>query len=747
MKAMLLWVFTHTNLRILGGYTSLRTWKSVSSVIEDAWLAGWGLALFDQTGPPGNPFMTFFQYDTVEVVNPATNEVLEKKAVRLTDGGWRGFDGSEFRAISYNPARPHSSVVDRETHLKMVVKVTTQTGDLIKHHSTSGMGSSDAESYMRNAMSVLPHLSRFVLYVDNESPPPANADFDFLLDYYKGFYSWLETQPAGTVTMRPGIYAHLEVLGNLLKEFPYLYVVDDNYWGAGAGGKNLDSKSLNPRPPSGLRREFVSSTNNAIPFPSTYQRNLVKAASTGTRGPKWDWLIWPTVWQWQGDNTAPLTNTPRAEKVDSFPIQFNPPRAQTWKVDYESALVDDPAYPNVSPRIAAISNGSAFCVVRLDRISNGAADGRCGTIFAFRISSGATPSWVPLTYSWPYNSYSPDIRPFWLASPKGQVLTTARRDNWNLLLSTQEWMPTGLEPRHSNVLSAGGPTSIHSRVAGAAYDDDHAGILTALPTGELYVTQTERQSNQWLAPRLIDSKTPRLVHPYSQLVASSRRGSSLDAFFIDGARVLHTARLDSNGWSHQAIDTDYDRLLPTTAISACSPRPDAIFVTGVGYDLKLNVFNWTSKGGNRWMQPYEIGANTDLLCAHTDLAAAWNPITRNVEVLATANDATLCWYDLHENPQTSKWELAGSRILIGSPSDSIVRSMPKVQRQGGTMFGNVAPNPFGDLILNFLNKGQRLIGAVFNFAPGFSEPAVLVSHAGYMPPGPGGQPPAWTLLR
>ncbi len=344
--------------------------------------------------------MSFYEYASVERVAPNDipsqhhpGTVLESGvAVRIADHGFISIrDGSKFEGANH-PADPHDTSVDvnKPTRPMMVVAATGNVGNPIEHRAPTQMGETDAASYMKIAARLLPNLNRFVLYVDNESPPGFN-DFHQLVDYYKGFFSWLETQPAGDATIRPGIYAHLNLLGELLNEFPYLYVCDVGY------GNRVYQTTVDPestlRDQSGLAVEFLASKNNAIPSDgSRLPRNLVEASSG--RGPKQNWLIWPTVWQWEGNSTGQLSRTPAAERVDGFPVQFNP-----WGVDYDSSLVDDPAYPSVSPRLAAcVTADGGLLIAENLRVSTGMKGDRAGALRVVNMSVPSSPKIVTVTH-------------------------------------------------------------------------------------------------------------------------------------------------------------------------------------------------------------------------------------------------------------------------------------------------------------------------------------------------------------
>jgi hypothetical protein len=690
---MFAWVFQNTNLTIAGGYTTSASWRG-ATIFEVAWLAGWGLSLFDNSGFRQGGHMSFFAYD------PDGNK-LDTHQIPDT-------------ILQNNSRVPNPA----SNHI------------LIKHLASKSDGENDARHAMQVATSqATPNLARAVIYLDNESPPDP-SDFSSLLDYYRGFFGWLETQPAGNVTIRPGIYGHLNAIAPLLQDFPYLYVIDAAY-ARGALLDNLDRTSLNPAP-FGLAVEFISSAHNLIP--QTEGRNKIAAASSSNRGPGHEWLLWPTGFQWEGTNWGPLSSVPRLQQWEGsrFPISFN---AGTWSVDYETALVDDPAYPSVSPRLAAgmkTANGSIPLALIL-RNSTGVKDGRQGSVKYCSVSPPSPVNAAALPASQP--SPSPDHRPMWVSSPSHSVLVIPRRDQWHLVLETQELVGSSLVSRCKNIVSSSTPLAIHTRWAVAASDDQTAVLFCATPDGSLMQSRSAVDSSTWPAVQTLGTT---LVHHYSSLGITSRIGQSVDVFFIDGNRVLHTAYWNLQGPGHQVIGRKPDELLPTSAIAACSPASDTIVVATVGYDLQLHVACWTTKGNKYWIEPYAVGTVDHLLCAHTDLAMAWNPSSQKVEVLATTNDLKICLYQLKEDPATHRWLPDNNiRAIFDNPLASLVQGVGI----SGHM-GDVSPNPFGDLILSFSSSAQRLIGSVFNFPPGLTKAAIFSSPAGSAPP----SNPTWNAI-
>lgn len=330
---------------------------------------------------------------------------------------------------------------------------------------------------------------------------------------------------------------------------------------------------------------------------------------------------------------------------------------------------------------------------------------------------------------------SPDHKPAWLATSNRTVLVVPRRDGWNLALQTQELVGSSFQVRCNNII-ASSPVSIHTRWAITVIDDDTAVLFCATPDGTLKVSRAAPCSQTW--PPLADmANGRRMVHHYSQLVATSRGGESADAFFIDGARTLHTAFWGPQGKGDQPIGKRDTELLPTTALAACSPASDTIVVAGVGYDLKLQLACWTTIGDLYWTSPYPVGHDDDLLSAHTDLAIAWNKWTRQVEVLAISNNLDPCLYELTDAMQRMWLPTSGTRTSFEYAASPQAGQIPPA-----------SPNPFGDVVLGFTSSGTRLIGCIFNFTstmvrspgvlntatPGLTRTTYFTSPASASPP-------------
>jgi hypothetical protein len=636
IEAMLLWMATRTNLSYLGGYIT-GTSTGWHDVFADTWLAGWGLAIFDN-GTKQN------------------NNVQE----------WIGIEGKK-QLHDTGRANPYL---------------------------TEANGRTDASEVLKRANSILaPRLVRSVVYVDVEESNPLSKDF---LDYLRGIFSFLETAAPGMMQSRPGIYAHINLITPLLADFPYLYVCDNAY-GNRQGRPDLDGQSITGSPAPPLTVEFQAGVNNAIPRGPS--RNLV-TGSNRTRGPRRDWRAWPAIFQYEGDNHAPLSPV-RAQQYfqglsyELFGVPWN-------NMDYQSALVNDPAYPCVSPRVA-VAPGAANVAI-LTRTTPGDPASLQGVLATSVLTPGASgafsiPTAGPRAYGFPV----PHHRPAWFRAGSHTMLVTPIRDGAHLTLGTHELWNSRLVA----CPPAGFDLSLHDRWAVTGFDDRHAALFCAKSNGDLLIGKGDPDGWKW-GP--LESVAQGRVHTYSNLVATSRRGQSTTAYFIDSDRLLHTAGWDGVNKSDQAIGRDPDALLPTTALAAVSPDPDSLVVVGVGYDLRLRVCSWTSRGGPKWTGPYVVGNEDELLAAHTDLSIAWNALDQVVQILAVSDTLRVCLYRLRpKDPTWATWETTASRSVLFEPS--ISAAVNEIAE---------APNPFGDLGLTFAN-GQRFAVAVFNIRPGRTE--------------------------
>ena len=670
VRAMHSYVYEHTNLRIAGGYLT-GTGPSWHPVFESLWLAGWGLSLFDNAMPQsGGANSEFERFDTAS-------------------GTWVFLGGT--------PLPFHfPTSADGEAHARDVVA--------------------------RRTTARLSNLDRAVVYIDNEDSNPGTrhnqelhdvppfaelsdaqrrfsvpgarirvnqGGFADMLAFYRGLFGWLERQPPGVVTIRPGLYVHLPVVGALLAEFPYLHICDNIYHrGPPPTLTALDPDSTwRPRPD---RLEWTVSRHNAHAERDSRSR---APATTAARGPTSAWRAWPAVYQFEGTNGTPLFGGTVSYPFGgtSYTVNFRP---TTWLVDSEASLVDDPAYPVASPRLAA-GTGDPVPLVYVDRIRNSrmpsAARERLGRLSVENLTARGAPAGPTSFEGEPAfgtpSAVEPGTRPVWLRN----VLVSAQRarGGWGVTLQAHRLAGGVLTPHSASILDPADALRPHSRWTGAACDDQNAALFVADTDGTLRVTHARPDAPRWPRTSTVE---PRLVHPYSQLRAGSRDGRSIDVFFVDGTRCLHTAwwdpRLRRAG--HRRIDTQDNRLLPTTALAVASPDPSTLVVAAVGYDLRLHVAAWSAASG-LWQVPSPVG--NELLCPHTDLAAAWNPDRLRVEVLALAHDLRVCLYELSSHG--TGWAATGPPAVLFTPAvGGARRFVPSVPDLAAD-----APNPYGDLAL------------------------------------------------
>ncbi len=693
-----------TNLRIAGSYDT-STGVAFHPVMADLWRAGWGLSIFDN-------------FDGV---------------LRLLRGGGGMDTDSDGPLVE---VAPHGG--------RQFVRRSGRP--FPRTFPTAAEGRAQADAVVaRSAAAPFADLERAVIYIDNEDSnlvdrtvtiKPEGTDdvrrtfagFNNLLDYYRAMLRRLEQQPPGVVRIRAGFYAHLNVATALLAEFPYLYICDAAY-AAGKGNTQLDPGTTMR---TGNRLDWIVNNHNAIP--QTTPRNMMPPARQG-RGPTAPWRLWPAVFQYEGDNNAALfpgRETYRYGATD-YRIEFIPITpanpAGNWKIDHESSLVDDPAYPSVSPRIAATS-GDWVRLALLDRATPESQQAqlpesreRTGMLRMVAVPERGQPDQQdPAANPDPAQPalVEPGVRPVWLTSPGKALVVSMRRTRggYGATLQAHRLINGVLSPSAADLLDRADAPRAQTRWTGAACDDEVAAIFLAQVDGTLRVTRAAPEAARWPAAELVAA---RLVHPYSQLSAGRRASQSVDAFFIDGDCRLHTAWWDRRRArsGHRQIGTGPDELLPTTALSAVSPDIDAntVLVFGVGYDLQLCVAYWSAATGI-WSPPHPVGAQDiadNRLCPHTDLAAAWNPHLGVVEVLAVTDDLRLCVYQLRNR---GGWDATARRSIVFTPTSPGSRTVPDISL--------AAPNPYSDLSLAFggpVNNRYRLMAAVFTVLASGAVPA------------------------
>ena len=638
--AMHRWLLEHTNLRHAGGYTT-NVARSWHPVFEDVWLQGFGLSIFDAS------------------------------TIQTGGGGPR-------------------SVAD---------------------------GERDARGVRDHARAVIPSFSRGVVYIDNEDN---SAAFGNLLDYYRGLFLWLEQQKPDQVGIRPGLYVKLWWALPLLAEFPYLYLCDVQYnRGALLPGVHGDWDDVsNPQNPFNVTFDPVSvsqtatgiqllpSRKSALPAPATARQGRMSPAAQGRRGPTRDWFAWPSIYQFEGSNrTAPAAG-PQTVTLGGATRTIN--FRGNWGVDYESTLVDDPAFPSVSPRLT-LSPGSPSFLARLDRVVPPPDEPRQArrTIALFSPSGrdGSFDSLPdPTDPPRPSGNVSAGSRAGWLRSPNQVVLVTPRRVGFDLRLETHRLEAGAFKPVAASIATAppGRRLPAHAPWAAAARTGTDAHVFVAAEDGTLLTSRAAPAATAW--PNLA-VQAERIVHQYSQLVVCTRGGWSVDAFFIGADRALHTSWWNEGStWpsgTNQPIGNP-EALLPTSNLAALSPDPTTILVFGVGFDLHLHLARWSSPGP--WVGPTPIGGDDELLAAHGDIAAAWNPARLTCEVLAVTNDLGLCLYQFSSTG--TSWVATGPRFPVFTPDVT-------------TPVSPSAANPFGDVAMSLGTR--RVIAAVF------AEPASSVA--------------------
>jgi hypothetical protein len=203
------------------------------------------------------------------------------------------------------------------------------------------------------------------------------------------------------------------------------------------------------------------------------------------------------------------------------------------------------------------------------------------------------------------------------------------------------------------------------------------------------------------------------LHPFSRLAASARGADHANAFFIDEAGLLTSAawtRTSTNPWPPQFAIRRLETVpsfLPGCALAAVSPRATDALVFGVGSDLHLRFSFFVAGVG--WSAPASAGRNTELVGAHTRLAAAVVD-EAHVEVAVLTDAGRAAVYSFVRNGAV--W-VAQNRIVIEDPPAAPANTRARRRRpQAGTGLQPAAGfriNPFGDLALVRAPGGQASV--------------------------------------
>jgi hypothetical protein len=718
--AMLAFIFERTNLRIAGGYTT-GTGAAWHPLFERLWLTGWGLSLFDNAPPQsGTSRAEFEQFD------PGTghwNVLMGAMPLVFPTEAQGGAHADEVQARATGPGTPR--IVPVVPELDRAVVYVDNEDSTIATRVNDELADAALFHELTDTWTALWH--ELHPPVRGAPPPPPvplppprlrvnRGGFHAMVPFYRGLFRRLEEQPPGAVRVRPGLYAHLNVLGELLAEFPYLYVCDAAYRrGPPPALSSLDPASTHAVPPD--RVEWQVSANNAIP--QSAPRNLMPA-TTVARGPMRPWRVWPAVFQFEGTNVGGLFPGRTAYPFGgtSYMIEFLGGGAANWKVDSEASLVDDPAYPSASPRLS-MSSGTPCFLSRVDRIDPPAGDTRQGRRVASRFQSNGTDSFAALPlaeHAGALGKVAPGVRARWLRARNEVVLVTPRLTRFDLALETHELQGGTLVAAQPSIATPPNAMRlfVHTSWDAVARTPNDAHVFAVADNGSL-LTSHAAPADAW--PPLV-VQADRAVHQYSELAAMARGEWSVDAFFIGADRALHTSWWNPTlAWpsrTNMAIGNP-EILLPTTHLAAVSPNPDTLLVFGVGFDLRLHIASWTSPGP--WTAPQPLGGPQEMLAAHTDVAAVWNPARQVCELIAVGNDLTLWLYQIGSTGRS--WSAAVPRVSLFAPT-----SDPQ------TGITTAAPNPFGDVAVGY--SGARIVASVFTTgasqvrfksSPAMSDPA------------------------
>ena len=678
------WLYTHTNLRIAGGYPSIQ--KSVarppglenglpyafalgadqrgwSAIFDDLWTHGWGVGIFAVILSR----LSFYDHETGKIPDqfPRRGGHASRPVVRLTygqtPGAWDGpdFDTADLLDERYaDPGRTQPTVV-----------LNAANGHL---HGR----------FVKWVMSVRhPDLVHPVVYLDNEDGTGTFFSSDELA-YYQALFEEMATARTGEPALRPGIYAHAEsvkgdpdnsrsVVAQLAAVYPEVYICQVGY----------DNRhSLSALPVGGGRSPSSPAVNNfdARPDNAVWSVAVPAGAIVARR-----WTTWPTIKQWEGENTSHLPPGATASlrfRGTSRSFNFGSGGNGGW--DFLSSIVPDPAYPAASPRLALTSRGPNAILATADRPDppddNTPATGRV-TVYRIDAAGTVTQHASPLQ---PPQGYLilPGADLYWA----GSYLVTLGRPTGSMTCVPLVWHQTasGMDAMGAVAASPGAP--VHAPLVGAEGGSDIR-LFYATADGRIHQTAGD-------PTRPGDFRTAnqggRLLHPFSRLDGAKRKDDVIDIVGIDDKGVLGTtwftaAASSASSWT--AIGAA-GAFLPSTRLALVANGSDALLALGVGHDLQLTASHWTRTAGS-WAAPYAIPTDPVVsLSPHTAIVAIRSAVD-TVCVLATSDDDRLVVYRLLF--ARNWWSAPARPTRVGEP----VASGPLT---ADTLYTR-APNPVGDL--------------------------------------------------
>ncbi|MGZ5199895.1 MAG: hypothetical protein ACXWC4_09005 [Telluria sp.] len=516
--------------------------------------------------------------------------------------------------------------------------------------------------HLRTTLHALgPEFAGAVVFIDNEDST-SQALPQNLVDYYNALFAEMSRPDPDLGAFRPAMYGHGQPLKSMLAARNDLFLWD--VW--------LETPTTNtPDAP------FDASADPITVEPA--QRPL-KAYVVAPGGGQ-PFITWPVGRQFRFyTGELPQQDSATAQRLRRWR------RVQTW--DFDSSFVRNPAFPEAEPRVSVLAHGGRALVAARTFVPRGS--GAAASAPAAQLAMLA-PQASTLLAAAPGTSLEPDAPTVMWKQGDEVMLCTVLNDariGVASLAADGTW---------AAIAAIGGSVPALRRIRALAVASPAPGesmLFLAGADHRLYLKRRGAGPAWEDAAALSDDLR---LHPFSRLAAAARGADNAAAFFIDQAGLLACASWAraSPGVGIQRLETA-PSLLPGGALAAVSPRLDDVLVFGVGSDLRLRFASFIS--GIGWSTPAPAGRDTDLVGAHTRLAAIAIDES-HVELAALTDAGKAVIYPFVRNG--SAW-VAQNRIVIEDPPALTGARARRRRPQAGTGLqaaDGFRLNLFGDLAL------------------------------------------------
>jgi hypothetical protein len=521
--------------------------------------------------------------------------------------------------------------------------------------------------HLRTTLNALgPEFAGAVVFIDNEDST-SQALPQNLVDYYNALFTEMSRPDPDLAAFRPGMYGHGQPLKTMLASRHDLFLWD--VWLETATTNTPDAPfdpnadPITVEPAQRPLKAYVVAPSAAQPF-----------------------ISWPAGRQFRfytGD--LPRQNSATARRLARWQ------RVQTW--DFDSSFVRNPAFPEAEPRVSVFAHGAQVLVAARTFVARGT--GTPASAPSARLSMLA-PRTNTLLQAAPDTTLEPDA-PAVLWKQGGEVMlcTVLNQGRVGVAALDTNGAWSGVAPITGTV-----PALRRIRALAAVSPAASESLLFVVGVDHHLYAKRRPAGAAWDDAVAVNDDVR--LHPFSRLAASARGADNANAFFIDEAGLLTSVawtRTSTNPWPPQFAIQRLEAapsFLPGCALAAVSPRADDALVFGVGSDLHLRFSFFVAGVG--WSAPASAGRNTDLVGAHTRLAATVVD-EAHVEVAVLTDAGRAAVYSFVRNG--AAW-VAQNRIVIEDPPASANARARRRRPQAGTGLqpaDGFRINPFGDLAL------------------------------------------------